>query len=214
MLGWRSCLGWRNERAICLSRCNGDQYIYFVRTRQCSPSNVECVRLIIIDALLTRRFNISKKPSYTQSLFATNHTLIVDIHYHVSKYYHFHPEALWPLNFWSTSIHVIWVRDEVAYHIPALLARNLQHEDRFPSFWLISLDFLTFPHPGASAQFPWCTIGDHKYLDCAHQVYAESYAVGWVDTCSMTVVIQTDSYWPWTAPSMTQMISLTQIWLV
>jgi len=44
-----------------------------------------------------------------------------------------------------------------------------------------------------------------------HQVCAEYYAVGWVDECSIMVVIPTDSYWALTSLSMTCMTSLTYI---
>ena len=47
-----------------------------------------------------------------------------------------------------------------------------------------------------------------------HQVCAESYAVGYMDECCMAVVIQTDSYWALTAPSMTLMTLPTTVLLV
>jgi len=94
-------------------------------------------------------------------------------------------------------------------HIPALLAGNLGHVDYFTSFGSIALDFLTFPHPAPSPQFPWCTISNYQYLNNVHQVSAESCVVGWMQKCSMTVVIQTDSHWATTASSITCMTSLT-----
>ena len=46
-----------------------------------------------------------------------------------------------------------------------------------------------------------------------HHVCVESYAVGYMDECSMTVVIQIDSSWAPSALSITRMISLTLILL-
>ena len=37
-------------------------------------------------------------------------------------------------------------------------------------------------------------ISNFEYLNNVHQVCAESYAVGYVDKCSMTDVIQADSF--------------------
>jgi len=47
-----------------------------------------------------------------------------------------------------------------------------------------------------------------------HEVSAESYAVEYMDEYGMTVLIETDSSRALTAPSMTRMTSLTEIWLV
>jgi len=97
------------------------------------------------------------------------------------------------------------------YHIPALSAGNLRHVDHSTSFWIILLDFLIFPHPTPSPGFPWRTISNCKYLSPVHQVWAESYTVGLMDKCSMTVSIQTDSCWEQTAPSVTHLTSVTWI---
>jgi hypothetical protein len=42
-----------------------------------------------------------------------------------------------------------------------------------------------------------------------HQAGVESYAVGRMNECSMTVIIQTDLYRALTAPSITRITSLT-----
>jgi hypothetical protein len=50
-----------------------------------------------------------------------------------------------------------------------------------------------------------------KYFNHVHPVRAESYAVGYLDELSMTVVVQIDSSCALTALSMTRMTSLTYI---
>jgi len=95
------------------------------------------------------------------------------------------------------------------HHIPALSASNLRHIEHFTSLCQIELNYLTFPHPAPPPQFPRRTISNVKYLNHVHQVCAESCAIGCMDECSMTVVIQTDSYQALTALCMTLMTSLT-----
>jgi len=100
------------------------------------------------------------------------------------------------------------------YHIPALLAGNFHHVDLFTSYLSILPNLFTILHPAHSPWFPWRIINKFKYLNDVHQFCGESYAVGCMDKCRMTVVIQPDSYSTLTAPSMTRMTSLTHILLV
>jgi len=113
-LCWRWFLGWVNDCVMCLFRYNAEQYIHSYGMWQCSPLIVECVRAKIVDALLTLTLITSKQPSYTEYLDPMNSILIIDIQFCVSKYYHLHPGTLWPLNFWLTTFHIIWVRDNMA----------------------------------------------------------------------------------------------------
>jgi len=82
---WGSCLGWGTKRAISLFGYYADQLIYFGRMRQSNPLIVECVRLKIVDVLLTLTQNSSKQSMYTWSLDAMNRILITDIQHCVSK---------------------------------------------------------------------------------------------------------------------------------
>jgi len=100
------------------------------------------------------------------------------------------------------------------HHVPVLSGGRLWHVDLFNSFWSILPNFNFFPQPAPSPRFPRGIISNVKYLNYVHQVCAENSAVGGMDECSMAVVIQTDSYWALTAPSMTRMTSLTYILLV
>jgi len=50
---WLSFLGSGDECVICLFSYHANQCIYFGRRSQCSPLNVEYIRLNIIDALMT-----------------------------------------------------------------------------------------------------------------------------------------------------------------
>jgi len=94
-------------------------------------------------------------------------------------------------------------------HIPAHSAGTLPHVDSSTNPCLIHPNFLTFPYPAPSPQFPWLTIGNFLNLDNVHQVWAQSYAVGCMDECSMLLVIHTDSHYALTTPSMTHITSLT-----
>ena len=114
-LHWCSFLGCGNKPVISLFHYNAHQYIHFASMWQCHPLIAECVRLNIIDTLLTLTLITSKQPLYTQQLYAMYHIHIIDIQYWVCMWYCLHPGVLLPLNFWSTAIHTIWGRDEVAF---------------------------------------------------------------------------------------------------
>ena len=79
-----------------------------------SPLIADGVRLKIVDTQLTLTSITSKQRFYTQWMYATNHIHSIGIQYSICMYYHLHPGVLLPLNFKSTAIHAIWVRDEVA----------------------------------------------------------------------------------------------------
>ena len=111
---WCSSLGCGNECVISLFHNNADQYMYFQKMWQCSPLSAECIKLEIVNTLLTLTLITSKVPSYTQFWYATNHIHIIRIQYWVCMYYRLHPGVVLPLNFWSTANHAIWERDDVA----------------------------------------------------------------------------------------------------
>jgi len=71
------------------------------------------------------RLGNDKQSSYTRSLYATNRIVVIDVQYCVSNYCCLHPEALWPLDFWSPSIHVMWVSDDVAQSHSCAFGRQL-----------------------------------------------------------------------------------------
>jgi len=113
-LWWGSILGCGNERVICLFCFNTDQCIHLQRMSEYSPSIAECVQLNIVDTEFTLKLISSKQPVYTQWLDATIHIHILDLQYCVCMYYHLHLGALLHRKFWSTAIHTIWVRDDMA----------------------------------------------------------------------------------------------------
>jgi len=116
MLCWRLVFEPGNKHVNCHFSYNADQNIYFKVTWKCSPLIVECERLKIIDAPLTLIFGLGndKWSSYTESSCATDYIHIIDIRYCISNYFHLHPEGFWHFNLWSISMHVMWVRDDVA----------------------------------------------------------------------------------------------------
>jgi len=124
MLRWRSFWEWGNECVVCLLHYIADQYIYFRWMLQCGSQIAESLRLKIVDTRLTLRLMISKQPLYTQHLDPMNCILILEIQHCISTHYLLHPEALWPLDFWSTSINDDWVRDDVT--LPHSCAFNWQ----------------------------------------------------------------------------------------
>jgi len=113
-LHWCSLLGCGNKHDACLFSYNADQYIYFGRMWQFSPLIAKGVWLIIIDTPLTPAWNTSKRSFYTQLFYTTNCIVIIDSQYGLSLYNRLHAEALWSLNYWSTTIHIIWVMHGMA----------------------------------------------------------------------------------------------------
>jgi len=109
-LHWRSFLGWGKEHVV---RLFGITPPNTYRMWQCSILTAECVRLKIADTLLTLSLITSIQTSYTHGSYVMKRILIIDIQQCVWEYYHLHPAALIRLNFWSTSIHVVRVRNDV-----------------------------------------------------------------------------------------------------
>jgi len=138
--------------SIAFFRYNADQYIYCVVTWQCSSVIVECERLKIIHARLTLIFGWGNNthPLYTQLLYVTNHIHNIDIRYWVSKYFRLHTEALWPLNFWSISINVMWVGDDVALSRSCAFGRQLT---ACRSFHQLFSNIAWLPHVSSSRSF-------------------------------------------------------------
>jgi len=112
--------GWGTELIACLFSYKANQSIYFGRMWQCSPLIAKCLRLKIVEALLTLTLHTSIQWSYSQWMYARNCTVIIDNQYWVVLYYPLHPVALWPLNVWSTTFHVIWVRMTWPYPMKAV----------------------------------------------------------------------------------------------
>jgi len=105
------------------------------------------------------------------------------------------------------SFSVWWIT--LAYHVPALSAGNSPHISLYTSCWYVQPDFLTFPHPAHSPWFPWPTLSNFQNLDHVHGVCAESYAVGCMIVCRITVVIHPGAFCALTPSAMTRMSWLT-----
>ena len=117
-----------------LFRNNTDLWIHFGPIWQCSPLIAEWVWLKIVDTVLTLTLITSKQPMYTQELYATNDKHMFDIQYYIRMYHRLHQGVLLPLNFGSTAIYTIWVRNDLAYYILALSDGNWRHIDHFTCF--------------------------------------------------------------------------------
>jgi len=182
-LQWCSFLGWGNERVIWLFGYNANRSIHFGRMWQCSLLIAECVRLKIVDALLTLTLLTSKQPSYIQWLYAINRLFIIDIQYCVCGYYHLHPGSLLPLNFWSTSIHIFWVRDDVA---PSQLCAFRWQFTAWRSFHMFSVNIARLPHIASCSSFSSISLTYHKRFQisqpCAPGLCGElcSRPRGWI----------------------------------
>lgn len=78
----------------------------------------------------------------------------------------------------------------------------------------ITPDLHTCLYPHLSPQFPWHNIYIFPPIDYVQLVWAESYIVGCLDYCSMIAFIHPDWCSIRTAPSMTCLTSVTQIFFV
>jgi len=101
----------------------------------------------------------NKQTSNAQSCYATNHKLVIDIQYWVSNYYRLHSDALWPLNFWSTSMHIMWQRDGVSLSHSCALGRQLMACTSCHQF-LINIARL--PHHSSSNYFSLISMTYHQ----------------------------------------------------
>jgi len=165
-LRWRLFLGCGNERVICLFHCIAHQYIHFGSMWQCRPLIAECERLTIIDStLLTLTLITSKPPLYTQLLNSTNHIPIIDIQYCVCMCYRLHPGVLLPLNFWSTAIHAIYVRDDVA--ISHSRAFGWQFTACRSFLWFL-VNIARLPHLSLSSSFSLICMTHHMPFQLFH----------------------------------------------
>jgi len=126
---------------------------------KCSLLIAECVWLKIVHTLLTLRLISSKQPLYTQYFYATNHILIIDLQYCVCMYYHLHPGGLLPLNFWSTTIYTIWVRNGVAQSHSRDFGRQLM---ACRSFHYFLVNIARLPHHSSSSFFSSISMTYHK----------------------------------------------------
>jgi len=112
-LHWCSFLWLGTNHVSNLFGYNANQSISFWSIWQCSSLITKSVRIKIVDASLTVTWNSSKHSLYSQWLYAMNRIVIIDNQYSASMYYHLHPDGFWTLNVWSTTIHSIWVMDDV-----------------------------------------------------------------------------------------------------
>jgi hypothetical protein len=128
---WCWILGCGNKCVVCLFRYNANLYIQFWRMLQCSPLIAVCLRLTIVDTLLTLTWITSKQPIYTHELYVTNHIRIFDIQYYVCMHYCLHPGVLLPHTFWSTAIYAFWVRNDMALIHSSAFGRQLMASRSF-----------------------------------------------------------------------------------
>jgi len=126
---------------------------------QCCPLFAEFVTLKIVDALLTLTLITSQRPWYTHYLYAMNCILIIDIQHWVSEYHNLHPGALLHLNFWSTSIHIFWVRNDMALSHSCAFGRQYTACRSFPQF-LVNIAGL--PHLSSSSIFSLISMMYHN----------------------------------------------------
>jgi hypothetical protein len=129
-------------------------------------------------------------------------------------YDHLHPEPSWPLNFRSSTIYIIWAINDIASANFRTFGWQFTVCWFVCSFWINTARLPRLSWSSSCPQFPWHTISNFQNLNHVHQVCVESYAVGHMVECTMTVIIQTDSYQALTAPSIIHMTSLTWILLV
>ena len=164
----------------------------------CSPGIAECVRLKIVDALLTLTMISSTQPSYSQKLCATNRIWIFNIQHCVSEYYHLYQGALLPLNFWSTSIHVIWAGNDVALSHSCACGRQFT---ACRSFHMFLLNIARFRHLSSSSSFSSNSMTYHKRFQlsqpCAPGLCGDlcSCLHGWIQHSgrhSVRFVLRTD----------------------
>jgi len=162
MLRWRSFLGWGNEYVACHYSYKADHYIHIGRIWQCSPLIAKCVGRKIVDAPLTLTLKPSIQSSYSQYMYATNCTVIIPNQYSVSMYCQWHLEALWPLHFWSTTIHVIWVMDDVALSNSRALGWQLM---ACWSFHLFLINIAQLPQLSSSSSVFSISMTYHKQFE-------------------------------------------------
>jgi hypothetical protein len=80
-------LGCGNNCVACLVSYNVGQYIKFGRMSLCNPLIGKCIYLIIIDTQLMLTLHTLKQSLYAQSLYATNHIVIIDSQYIMSRHF-------------------------------------------------------------------------------------------------------------------------------
>ena len=111
------------------------------------------------------------------------HTIITDIQYIISMCNHMHPKASWPLDFWSTTILVLWDMDEVAPSHSSALCQQLT-ACRFVDYFFINIAQL--PLLAWSSSITSICMTYHKQLStagpCAPCLSGEvcSGAQGWM----------------------------------
>jgi hypothetical protein len=133
--------------------------------------------------LLTGTVIASKQCLYNKQSYATNHILIIDIHYCVCMYYRLYPGVLLPLNFWSTAIYATWVRNDVALSHSCSFALQLTACRSYPQF-LVNIARLS--HHSLSSTFSSTSMMNHKRFQitqrCAPCLCGElcSWIHGWI----------------------------------
>jgi hypothetical protein len=106
-----------------------------------------------------------------------NQIMIIDNQWIVSMYDHLHPEPWWPLNFRTTTIHDIWVIDEVASVSSSAFGRQ------FTVCWFLCLFWINIarlPQLSWSSSFFLISLTYHKQFaksqPCAPGLSREWYS--------------------------------------
>ena len=118
-----------------------------------------CVRVNSVDTLFTLTLLTSKQSWFTQYVYVTNLILIIVFQYCVSEYNHLHPGALLHRNFWSTSIRVIWARNNMAKSHSCVFGRHFM---ACRSFHYFLINIPQHPHLTSSSCFSSTSMAYHK----------------------------------------------------
>jgi len=122
---WRSFPGLVNEHVTILFAYKNRQYNHFGRMWLCSCVFAENVRLKIVDNPFTRNLMTYWQSVGAQQLYLKMHIVIIGSQSIISMYQHLNPNASKPLNFWSTTRHIIWVIDDVGPSRSTAFGRQL-----------------------------------------------------------------------------------------
>jgi len=95
-----------------------------------------------------------------------------------------------------------------------LFASNSRNVNASTSFWLISPDSLTFPHPAISPCIPLPNIFEYTYIEHVHQEGDRIYSIGCLGEWGTMVTNCTGPYCALTSSAMARKLQLTYILLV
>jgi len=156
---WWSFPGLVNKRVPILFAYTNCKYNHFGRMWLCSCLFAENVSLKIVDAQLTLNLMIYWQSVGAQQLYVKMHIVVIGSQWIISMYKHLHPNASKPLNFWSSTWHIIWVINDVGPSHSSAFGWQLTAYTSVHSF-LIYLALL--PHLLSCSSFSAISITYHK----------------------------------------------------